>query len=170
MRLWCTTGPASLNSSAIIRLRMIDVMNHGYNDQYGCQSQAWSLQCVWAPRQISTFLNGHVIPGLINKAVQAKADGTPFEIWGLGHRFVSSFYSLIWLNCSSGFREYEEIDPIILASDTEVSIKDVAYMILEAAEFKGEVKFWQTRLTVSLRNREQREAPWLPARVQVLRR
>jgi len=47
---------------------------------------------------------------------------------GLGHRFVSSFTVL-------------EIDPIILASDTEVSIKDVAYMILEAAEFKGEVKF-----------------------------
>ena len=40
-------------------------------------------------------------------------------------------------------REYEEVDPIILATDEEdeVSIKEVAEMVLEAFEFKGEVKF-----------------------------
>ena len=40
-------------------------------------------------------------------------------------------------------REYEEVDPIILATDEadEVSIKEVAEMILDAFEFKGEVKF-----------------------------
>merc|ERR1711868_86979 len=40
-------------------------------------------------------------------------------------------------------REYEEIDPIILATDEkdEVSIKDVAMMVLEASDFKGEVRF-----------------------------
>ena len=40
-------------------------------------------------------------------------------------------------------REYQEIDPIIFAPDEadEVSIKDVAMMILEAFDFKGEVKF-----------------------------
>ena len=40
-------------------------------------------------------------------------------------------------------REYQEIDPIILATDEadEVSIKDVAMMVREASDFKGEVKF-----------------------------
>merc|ERR1712055_540282 len=40
-------------------------------------------------------------------------------------------------------REYEEVEPVILATDEEdeVSIKEVAEMILEAFEFKGEVKF-----------------------------
>ena len=40
-------------------------------------------------------------------------------------------------------REYEEVEPIILATDEEdeVSIKEVAEMILEAFDFKGEVKF-----------------------------
>jgi len=122
--------------------RMIDVMNRGYNDQYGCQFTSVVPCNVFGPHDNFNVLNGHVIPGLINKAVQAKADGTPFEIWGTGSPLRQFIYSLdlaklfIWV-----LREYEEIDPIILASDTEVSIKDVAYMILEAAEFKGEVKF-----------------------------
>ncbi len=36
-------------------------------------------------------------------------------------------------------REYEEIEPIILASDQEVSIKEVAFLIRDALNFKGEV-------------------------------
>ena len=34
-------------------------------------------------------------------------------------------------------REYEEIEPIILASDQEVSIKEVAFLIRDAFQFKG---------------------------------
>jgi hypothetical protein len=35
-------------------------------------------------------------------------------------------------------REYEEVEPIILASDQEVSIKEVAFLIRDALNFKGE--------------------------------
>ena len=44
-------------------------------------------------------------------------------------------------------REYEEIDPIILAPDEadEVSIKEIAEIILEAFDFKGEVKYLTDR-------------------------
>ena len=44
-------------------------------------------------------------------------------------------------------REYEEIDPIILAPDEtdEVSIKDVARMVLEAYDFRGEVRYLTDR-------------------------
>ena len=87
---------------------------------------------------------GHVISSLINKAYLAKKNGTPFEIWGTGAPLRQFIYSLdlakltVWV-----LREYQEIDPIILATDEadEVSIKDVAMMVLEASDFKGEVKF-----------------------------
>ena len=87
---------------------------------------------------------GHVIPGLINKAYEAKKNGTAFEIWGTGSPLRQFIYSLdlarlfVWV-----LREYEEVEPIILATDEEdeVSIKEVAEMILEAFDFKGEVKF-----------------------------
>merc|ERR1712112_590199 len=87
---------------------------------------------------------GHVIPGLISKAHQAKANNSTFHIWGTGKPLRQFIYSLdlaklfVWV-----LREYEEVDPIILATDEEdeVSIKEVAEMILEAFKFDGEVKF-----------------------------
>ena len=80
--------------------------------------------------------------GLIHKAYKAKADGTDFQIWGTGKPLRQFIYSLdlaklfIW-----GIREYEEIDPIIFSVDEsdEISIADVAKLVLEAFDFKGNV-------------------------------
>jgi len=124
--------------------RMIDVQNKAYHEQYGCMFTSVVPCNVFGPHDNFNVLKGHVIPGLINKAYEAKKNGTPFEIWGTGAPLRQFIYSLdlaklfIWV-----VREYNEIEPIILATDEEdeVSIKDVAMMILEAFEFKGEVKF-----------------------------
>ena len=125
--------------------RMIDVQNKAYNEQYGCMFTSVIPCNVFGPHDNFNVLKGHVIPGLINKAYEAKKNGTPFEIWGTGTPLRQFIYSLdlaklfVWV-----LREYNEIDPIILAPDEadEVSIKDVAMMIFEAFEFKkGEVKF-----------------------------
>ena len=97
---------------------------------------------VFGPHDNFNIQDGHVIPGLINKAYEAGKNGTPFEIWGTGTPLRQFIYSLdlakliVWV-----VREYREVEPIILASDDEVSIKEVAYMILDAFDFKGEVKF-----------------------------
>ena len=124
--------------------RMIDVQNKAYHEQYGCMFTSVVPCNVFGPHDNFNVLKGHVIPGLINKAYEAKKNGTPFEIWGTGAPLRQFIYSLdlaklfIWV-----VREYSEIEPIILATDEEdeVSIKDVAMMILEAFDFKGEVKF-----------------------------
>merc|ERR1712123_110567 len=124
--------------------RMIDVQNKAYNEQYGCMFTSVVPCNVFGPHDNFNVLKAHVIPGLINKAYEAKKNGTPFEIWGTGSPLRQFIYSLdlaklfIWV-----VRDYNEIEPIILATDeaNEVSIKDVAMMILEAFDFKGEVKF-----------------------------
>jgi len=124
--------------------RMIDVQNRAYNEQHGCQFTSIIPCNVFGPHDNFNIQQGHVIPGLINKAHQAKKNGTPFEIWGTGAPLRQFIYSLdlakltVWV-----LREYQEIDPIILATDEadEVSIKDVAMMVVEASDFKGEVKF-----------------------------
>merc|ERR1712183_983526 len=107
--------------------RMIDVQNKAYNEQHGRMFTSVIPCNVFGPYDNFNVLQGHVIPGLINKAYEAKKNGTAFEIWGTG----------------APLRQYQEIDPIILATDEqdEVSIKDVAMMILDAFDFKGEVKF-----------------------------
>lgn len=124
--------------------RMIDVQNRAYHEQYGSMFTSIVPCNVFGPHDNFNVQQGHVIPGLINKAYEAKKNGTPFEIWGTGAPLRQFIYSIdlakltVWV-----LREYQEIDPIILATDEqdEVSIKDVAMMILEAFDFKGEVKF-----------------------------
>jgi len=122
--------------------RMIDVQNKAYNQQFG-RLYTSVIPCnVFGPHDNFNIQNGHVIPGLINKAHKAKTDGTAFEIWGTGSPLRQFIYSLdlaklfVWV-----LREYEEIDPIILASDDEVTIKEVAMKIRDASKFEGEVKF-----------------------------
>jgi len=136
--------PHSSNFGYSYAKRMIDVQNKAYHEQHGCQFTSIIPCNVFGPHDNFNIQQGHVIPGLINKAHQAKRNGTAFEIWGTGAPLRQFIYSLdlakltVWV-----MREYQEIEPIILATDeeNEVSIKDVAMMVLEASEFKGEVKF-----------------------------
>merc|ERR1719507_2353349 len=114
--------------------RMLDVMNRGYAEQHGAKFTSIIPCNVFGPHDNFNIQNGHVIPGLIHKAYNAKRDGTPFEIWGTGKPLRQFIYSLdlarlfVW-----ALREYEEAD--------EVSIEAVSRMVLEASDFKGEVKF-----------------------------
>ena len=136
--------PHSSNFGYSYAKRMIDVQNRAYHEQYGRMFTSIIPCNVFGPHDNFNVQQGHVIPGLINKAYEAKKNNTPFEIWGSGAPLRQFIYSLdlarltVWV-----LRDYQEIDPIILATDEqdEVSIKDVAMMILEAFDFKGEVKF-----------------------------
>ena len=82
--------------------------------------------------------------GLIHKAYKATADGTDFHIWGTGKPLRQFIYSLdlaklfIW-----AIREYEEVEPIIMSVDEsdEISIADVAQLVLKAFEFQGNVVY-----------------------------
>ena len=82
--------------------------------------------------------------GLIHKAYKAKEDGSDFHIWGTGKPLRQFIYSIdlaklfVW-----AIREYEEVEPIILSVDEsdEISIADVAKLILDAYDFKGRVVY-----------------------------
>merc|ERR1712181_164371 len=111
--------------------RMIDVQNKAYHEQHGCNFTSVVPCNVFGPHDNFNIQQGHVIPGLINKAYEAKKNGTPFEIWGTGSPLRQFIYSL----------DLARLFVWVLREEDEVSIKEVAEMILEAFEFKGEVKF-----------------------------
>jgi len=123
--------------------RMIDVMNRGYKEQYG-RTYTSVVPCnVFGPHDNFNLEDGHVIPGLIHKGYISQRDDKPFEIWGTGKARRQFIYSLdlgklfLWV-----MRHYEEVDPIMLSVDEadEISIKEVADLVLKAYDFKGEVK------------------------------
>jgi len=122
--------------------RMIDILNKGFHKQHGCQFTSVIPTNVFGPHDNFNLEDGHVLPGLIRKVHDAKANDTKFVIWGTGSPRRQFIYSLdlgrlfLWV-----MREYEEIDPIILSvgEEDEISIKEAADLVVEAMEFKGEV-------------------------------
>jgi hypothetical protein len=67
-------------------------------------------------------------------------------------------------------REYEEVEPIILASDQEVSIKEVAFLIRDALHFKGDASTCTSTVTAGLRIRKHfRKKIMIWIRIRILR-
>jgi len=122
--------------------RMIDVLNHAYNQQHGCLFTSVIPTNVFGPNDNFSIDDGHVLPGLMHKVWIAQKTGQPFVVWGTGSPRRQFIYSLdlarlfVWV-----MRHYEEVDPIILSvgEEDEVSIKEAADTIVESMNFKGEV-------------------------------
>lgn len=140
--------PHPSNEGYAYAKRLIDTMNRAYAEEYGCNFTAIIPTNIYGPHDNFSIQNGHVIPGLIHKCHRAKADGTPFAIWGSGTPLRQFIYSqdlaelTVWV-----MREYHSPDPITLSVDetAEVPIKDVAYAVAKAMKFEGEVVFDTTK-------------------------
>ncbi|KAI0926499.1 GDP-L-fucose synthase [Taiwanofungus camphoratus] len=128
--------------------RMVDVHNHAYKDQFGCNFTSAIPTNVFGPYDNYDLESAHVIPALIHKCHLAKKNGTPFTVGGTGKPLRQFIYSydlaklFIWQ-----LREYDDVEPLILSvgEDEEVSIKEVADAIVKAMDFKGEYSFDTTR-------------------------
>ncbi|KAG8826963.1 GDP-L-fucose synthase, partial [Serendipita sp. 399] len=120
--------------------RMVDVMNHAYKEEFGCNFTSAIPTNVFGPHDNFDLEDSHVIPGLIHKCVLAKKNGTPFVVAGTGKPLRQFIYSIdlaklfIWQ-----LRNYDDVEPLILSvgEDEEVSIKQVADAIVKAVGFEG---------------------------------
>lgn len=136
--------PHPSNEGYAYAKRLIDTMNRAYAEEYGCNFTSIIPTNIYGPNDNFSIQNGHVIPGLIHKCYLAKKNNEPFTIWGSGTPLRQFVYSLdlaeltVWV-----MRDYHEPEPITLSVDEseEVTIKDVALAVVDAMEFKGEVKF-----------------------------
>lgn len=128
--------------------RMVDVQNHAYKEEFGCNFTSAIPTNVFGPHDNFDLEDSHVIPGLIHKCYLAKKNGTPFAVAGTGKPLRQFIFShdlaklFIWM-----LREYDDVEPVILSvgEDEEVSIKAVADAIVKAVGFEGEYTFDTTR-------------------------
>jgi len=140
--------PHSSNFGYSYAKRMIDVMNHAYNVEYGCQFTSVVPTNVFGPHDNFNVEEGHVLPGLLHKAYLAKREGKPLLVYGTGKPRRQFIYSvdlgklILWT-----IREYNEIEPIILSVDeeTEVSISELAQLIADAFELEHGLAFDETK-------------------------
>jgi GDP-L-fucose synthase len=135
--------PHNSNLGYSVAKRMVDCMNHCYNEQYGCQFTSIIPTNVYGPHDNFNIEDGHVIPGLIHKSYLAKQKNEDFTIWGTGKPMRQFIFSedlarlTVWV-----LRSYEEIDPIILSVDeqAEMPIAEVARLVAEAMGYAREVQ------------------------------
>jgi len=131
--------PHTSNYGYSFAKRMVDVQNHAYNMQHGCQFTAVIPTNIFGPHDNYNLEEGHVLPGLMMKAHNAKKEGKPLLVYGTGKPRRQFIYSLdlaklmLWT-----LREYNEIDPIILSVDEEdeVSILEVSQLIADAFQLE----------------------------------
>ncbi|BGO95104.1 hypothetical protein NBRC10512_006388 [Rhodotorula toruloides] len=134
--------PHSSNFGYAHGKRLVDVYNHAYNEEFGCNFTAAIPTNIFGPHDNYDLEDSHVIPGLVHKCYLAKKNGTPFTVSGSGTPLRQFIYSrdlaklFIWQ-----LKEYPEIDPIILSvgEEDEITIKQVAESIVKAVGFQGEV-------------------------------
>jgi GDP-L-fucose synthase len=115
-----------------------------YHEQYGCHFTSVIPTNIFGAHDNYNLEDSHVIPGLIHKCYLAKKNSTPLTVFGTGKPLRQFIYSqdlarlFVWV-----LKHYDEIDPIILSvgEADEVSIRDVAYMVADAMDFKGEIMF-----------------------------
>ncbi|XP_065184668.1 GDP-L-fucose synthase-like [Sycon ciliatum] len=124
--------PHSSNFGYAYAKRMLDVQNHAYRQQYGCQFTSVIPTNIFGPHDNFNLEDSHVIPALIHKCYNAKRDGTAVTVFGSGTPLRQFIYShdlgrlMVWT-----LREYTETEPIILSvgEEDEVSIKQVAEVV-----------------------------------------
>jgi len=132
--------------------RMIDVMNKGYNQQYGCKFTSVIPTNVYGAHDNYHPEDSHVLPSLIHKLYKCTntEDGKhkPFTVWGTGKPLRQFIWSedlgrlFIWV-----MREYEETEPIILSvgEEDEKTIDEAAKAVAKAFGFNGEWIYDTTR-------------------------
>jgi len=124
--------------------RMLDVQSRAYREQYGCNFITAIPNNLYGEHDNFNLEQSHVIPAIIRKVYEAKELNKEIVLWGDGSPLREFTYSqdlakaLIFL-----MEKYNGKDPINIGSSEEVSIKNVAEIIAEELDFKGEV-IWDT--------------------------
>lgn len=144
--------PHNSNYAYAYAKRMGQVQIQAYREQYGVNYFTVIPCNIYGPGDNYDLENGHVIPSLIHKMYLAKQNNTDFVVWGSGSPLREFIFSEDVAELTMMlYEKYNGVDPVILSTSEEVSIKDVVLMIAEIFEFKGDVIFDSTKPDGQLR-------------------
>lgn len=137
--------PEETNAPYGLAKKMMLIQAQAYRQQYGFNSIFLLPVNLYGPRDNFNLSSSHVIPALIRKAVEAQDRGDgELPVWGDGSPTREFLYVE---DAADGIvtaaEKYNGDQPVNLGSGYEISIKDLAEMIVRLTGFEGKLT-WQT--------------------------
>jgi GDP-L-fucose synthase len=137
--------PEETNAPYGLAKKMMLVQAQAYRQQYGFNAIFLLPVNLYGPRDNFNLQSSHVIPALIRKAMEACERGDKeLPVWGDGSPTREFLYVE---DAADGIitaaEKYNGDQPVNLGSGYEISIKDLAEMIVRMTGFEGKL-VWQT--------------------------
>jgi len=137
--------PEETNAPYGLAKKMMLVQAQAYRQQYGFNAIFLLPVNLYGPRDNFDLKTSHVIPALIRKAIEAQERGEhELPVWGDGSPTREFLYVE---DAAEGIlaaaEKYNGDQPVNLGSGYEISIKDLAEMIVRLTGFQGRL-VWQT--------------------------
>ena len=137
--------PEETNAPYGLAKKMMLVQAQAYRQQYGFNAIYLLPVNLYGPRDNFDLETGHVIPSLIRKCVEAKAQRAGhITLWGDGSPtreflFVEDAAEAILLAAE----RYDGPEPVNLGSGEEITIRELAELIAAEVGFRGRIE-WDT--------------------------
>jgi GDP-L-fucose synthase len=136
--------PEETNAPYGLAKKMMLVQAQAYRQQYGFNAIFLLPVNLYGPGDNFNLETSHVIPALIRKAVEAREAGThEFALWGDGSPTREFLYVE---DAAEGIitaaEKYNGAEPVNLGSGYEISIRDLAAMIVRMTSYEGKL-VWQ---------------------------
>jgi GDP-L-fucose synthase len=137
--------PEETNAPYGLAKKMMLVQSQAYRQQYGFNAIFLLPVNLYGPRDNFNLKSSHVIPALIRKAVEAGERGDKeLVVWGDGSPTREFLYVEDAATAIvTATEKYNGTEPVNLGSGYEISIKDLAELIVRLTGFKGRL-VWQT--------------------------
>ncbi|MDO8674974.1 MAG: GDP-L-fucose synthase [Candidatus Omnitrophota bacterium] len=133
--------PEETNAAYGLAKKMLLVQSQAYRQQYGFNSIYLSPVNLYGPGDNFALPTSHVIPALIRKCVEAKQSrSSSITVWGTGKPTREFLYVE---DAAQGIvlaaEKYNKIDSVNIGTGQEISIKELAVLIMKLTGFKGRV-------------------------------
>ena len=142
------TGHLEPTNSAYATAKIAGIeLCQAYNQEYACDFISVIPANIFGPGDDFSEANSHVIAALIKKIHKVKINGDKsIKLWGSGkpkREFI--FINDLANACIFLMNNYSSSKPINIGSGNVVSIFELANIIAEALNFKGNIKFDTTK-------------------------
>jgi GDP-L-fucose synthase len=135
--------PQSESAPYSLAKKMLVIQGIAYRSQYGLRSITLIPSNLYGEHDNFNLKQAHVIPALVRKFYEAKANLSPqVEVWGDGLAKRDFIHAADFASALVEAAEnYDDVLPINIAYGAQHSIRDVVNLLKDKSGYRGEI-FW----------------------------